>query len=529
MRCSLLSILPAAVLLTSAGCQSPAPTSALAGSKPNIVFILADDLSYRDLSIYGQTKFTTPNLDQLALTGVRFSQAYVAAPECAPSRGTLMTGLHTGHAPIRENSSARGQDHLRLEDITIAEMLKEAGYATGFTGKWGIGLPGTPGTPDKQGFDYSFGYYDQGRAHSFFPHYLMENGKQVKLPENYGYDMERTYRYNRQRPAEIDPNDANRYDENGNHLPAGVKDPLKATYSETLIEQAAVRFVRENAGSPLFLYFATQLPHGPLVIDNLGELRLREDFPSMKQREWVAMVQRIDRFTGELVDLLKELGVYENTIILFASDNGYSMCGYFGRGNANANWPDDPFLRNKGPFRGGKFSVLEGGIRVPFFMHWPGKINPGVSSAPVWLVDLLPTLAELAGVEVEHSIDGVSLLPLLTGNEAAFPAGRALYWQKRNEQAVRLGPWKAYRSHPDEPPELYLIEDDIHGERNLAASYPDVVASIERIMSESTTEHEWYHDPGETEEDRARKRKRAADLGQLQQSTRGNSVVPADD
>ena len=192
-------IVALAVAAIIAGCVTTKSENRLAGSKPNIVLILADDLSYRDLSIWGQNQFSTPNLDALARDGLRFTQAYAGAPECAPSRGTLMTGRHTGHGPIRANSSARGQEHLNRDGVTIAETLKEAGYATAFVGKWGIGLPGTEGTPDKQGFNYSLGFYDQRRAHTYFPNYLYENGKKIPLPENYGFDMDRLYRYNRAR------------------------------------------------------------------------------------------------------------------------------------------------------------------------------------------------------------------------------------------------------------------------------------------------------------------------------------------
>ena len=502
------------------GVGEPAPRS-LAGARPNIVLILADDLSFRDLSAWGQTRFATPNLDRLSAGGVRFTQAYAGAPECAPSRGTLLTGLHTGHAPIRQNSSARGQDHLRDEDVTIAEVLKSAAYRTGFTGKWGVGLPDTPGVPYRQGFDLAFGFYDQRRAHTYYPRFLYHNERRIDLPGNHGFDMRRLYRYNA--ALDPDPADVNRYDENGDLIPAGVADPAEAVNSQSLIEERALEFVTESSARPFFLYFATQLPHGPAIIDNLGEFRARDDYPSVKHKEWAAMVARLDSFVGRLVETLEELGVWQDTILLFASDNGYSMCGYFGRGNQSANWPDDPFFRNKGPFRGGKFSALEGGTRVPFFVHWSGRIEPSVSSVPVWLVDLFPTFAELSGARHEHSIDGVSLLPLLEGRAGDFPAERPLYWEKNREQAVRLGPWKAFRKTPDDSVELYLIEEDLGGERNLSQRFPEVVSKVERIMDEERTDHEWYWNPYETREDFEAKRERAAELGQLQVSRQGNT------
>lgn len=491
------------------------------GSKPNLVIILADDLSYRDLGIWGQNRFSTPNLDRLAAEGVRFTQAYAGAPECAPSRGTLMTGLHTGHASIRDNRSARGQDHLADSDVTIAELLKGAGYATGFFGKWGIGLPGTPGTPDKQGFDEAFGFYDQRRAHTFFPHYLYRNGRKIDYPGNFGFDMAHMYEDNRTAAGSRDSQ--THYDSAGGLIPPGIADPSKAVYSEAVLEDAAIGFVRRNRDRPFFLYFATQLPHGPLVTDNLGPFRNRPDFPTTAHMEWASMVLRIDTFTGELVDLLESVGIRDRTVIVFASDNGYSMCGYFARGNQSANWPDDPFFRNKGPFRGGKFSLLEGGIRIPFFVNWPGAIEAGVSSVPVWLIDLLPTFAELAGTNHVPATDGSSLVPLLRGRPGGFPSERPLYWENAREQAVRKGPWKAYRPAPDEPMELFLIEEDIRSACDLSDAYPQVVAEMEQIMRREHVDHPWYWNPAETSEDYRHKESLARELGQLQVARQGNS------
>ena len=490
--------------------------------RPNIVLILADDLSYRDLSAWGQVRFSTPNLDRLALEGLRFTQAYAGAPECAPSRGTLMTGLHTGHASIRDNRSARGQDHLLDSDITIAEVLKQSGYATGFFGKWGIGLPGTPGTPDRQGFDEAFGFYDQRRAHTFFPFYLYRNGRKVDYPGNNGFDMLQMYEDNRTPPGER--NSACHYDGSGRLIPPGIAEPSKAVYSEDVLEDAAVSFVRRNRDRPFFLYFATQLPHGPVVTDSLGPLLNRTDFPTTAHKEWASMVLRIDTFAGELVDLLVDLGIRNRTLLVFASDNGYSMCGYFARGNQNANWPDDPFFRNKGPFRGGKFSLLEGGIRIPFFVNWPAEIPSGASSVPVWLLDLHPTFAELGGVLEVPETDGWSLVPIWTGDVGSFPSDRPLYWENAREQAVRMGPWKAYRPSPAEPLELFLIEEDVGCERDLSGVYPQVVAVIETIMEREHVDHPWYWNPGETIEDFRRKEALAEELGQLQVARQGNAA-----
>ena len=230
------------------------------------------------------------------------------------------------------------------------------------------------------------------------------------------------------------------------------------------------------------------------------------------------MVLRMDAFAGELAALLEDLGIRERTLVAFASDNGYSMCGYFARGNRSAGWPDDPFFRNKGPFRGGKFSLLEGGIRVPFFISWPGTVKPAVSS------DLFPTFALLAASHAAPANDGQSLLPILSGNSGDFPANRALYWENGREQAVRMGPWKAYRRDAEDEMQLFLIEEDVGSERNVGRSYPGVAAEMAEIMRREHVDHPWYWNPTETREDFERKQELAAKLGQLQVSRAGNQV-----
>lgn len=268
-------------------------------SKPNIIYILADDMSYYDMSGLGQKHFATPNLDKLMHEGIFFHEAYAGSPECAPSRGSLLTGMHMGHCRIRRNRSFRGQEHLEGEDVTIAEMLKEAGYTTGMFGKWGVGIPGTPGTPDKQGFDYSFGYYDQMRAHGYFPYYLMENGEVIPLPENYGYDMRNSYAHSRT-PAGL-----HEYDEKGKIIPKGVKDPAKAIFSQNLIQEKAMQFINDNQDKPFFLYYPTQLPHGPVIAPDISKFM---DKPwDMKHKEWAAMVELLDTHVGQIVERLETL------------------------------------------------------------------------------------------------------------------------------------------------------------------------------------------------------------------------------
>ena len=492
----------------------------LLGSRPNIVVVLADDLSYYDLSYLGQKHFQTPNLDQLARTGLVFTNAYSGSPECAPSRGSLMTGMNMGHCRIRANSSARGQDHLLAEDQTIAEVLKQAGYATAFIGKWGIGLPGTPGTPDKQGFDYALGYYDQLRAHGFFPDYLMEDGRELLLPENHGFDMNRMYEYNR-RTVDNLADVANRYDKNGHLIPSGVADPQKAKYSEYLFRQAACRFVSQKRAQPFFLYYATQLPHGPLIVPDLGPYR--DKAWDLKHKEWAAMVHTMDKSVGTIVESLKAAGLFDNTIFFFASDNGYSQWGYFHR----PRWQDDPLFQNKGPWQKGKFICTDGGVRVPLLVSWPGRVQPGTTDHITALYDLLATTAELAGVRPERPTDGISFVPLLEGRASEQPQHPYLYWENgtmsRHAQALRQGNWYAFREHPSKPLQLFDLAKDIGCTKDLAADHPEVVQRVLAIFGQARVDSQWYTNPGDTKKTIQSRVARARREGTLQMSVRANS------
>lgn len=495
-------------------------SGAIITDKPNILFIFSDDLSYKDLSCYGQTNYSTPNLDALANNGVCFNQAYSGSPECAPSRGSLMTGMHMGHCRIRCNHSLRGQDHLENDDVTIAEVLKKAGYATGFIGKWGIGLPGTEGTPDKQGFDLAYGYYDQGRAHTFYPNYMMRNGKPDPLPENYGFNMRRVYKYN-SRPVNRLEDVKNIYDKNGRLVPDGVKDPAKAKYSEDLFRDEACAFIKKNKDKPFFLCYATQLPHGPCIIPDLGKFK---DKPwDLKHKEWAAMVEYMDESVGKMVDLLKKLGILENTIIFFAGDNGYSQWGYFKRGP----WKDDPLFKNKGPWPKGKFtSTHEGGVRIPLFVYWKGKIKAGKSDHLCALYDVLATTADLAGVEPPKT-DGISFVPTLLGKPNEQKKHDYLYWESGvrspHAQSVRMGKWWAFREHPSKPIKLFDISQDIDCKKNLAISNPKLIQKIKKIFKEARTDSKWYVNPGETKEQVALKKKRAEATDSIQKSARANT------
>jgi len=495
----------------------PAEMSSATG-KPNIVMIFSDDLSYRDLSCYGQKNYSTPNLDKLAMGGMRFVNAYSGSPECAPSRGSLMTGMHMGHCRIRANSSVRGQDHLLDEDVTIAEVLKKAGYNTGMIGKWGIGLPGTEGTPDKQGFDFSYGYYDQLRAHTFFPNYMMRNGKPEPLPENYGFDMKRRYRHSGDKIGKYD----NTYDDNGKLVLEELKDPSKAKYSEDLFQNEAVSFIKKNKDNPFFLYYATQLPHGPCIATDIAKFK---DKPwDQKHKEWAAMVERMDASVGEVVKTLEDTGVLENTIIFFAGDNGYSQWGYFGRKVHE----DDPVFKNKGPWPKGKFvSTHEGGMRVPFFIYWKGKVKATENKHMCALYDILATTADLAGTK-PHKTDGVSLVPVLLDKADQQIKHKYLYCasgsKSRHAQSVRLGKWWGFRGRPSKPIALYDVTKDVDCEKDLAEDNPKVVAKIKQIFKEAHVDSKWYVNPGESVEQIEAKKKKAKTAGQMQEKVSPNTV-----
>ncbi len=484
---------------------------------PNIVFIFSDDLSFRDLSCYGQTNYKTPNLDSLAAVSTRFTQAYTAAPECAPSRGCFMTGLQVGRSPIRNNSSARGFEYLPAESYTWAEMLQKAGYVTGVVGKWGIGSYDNSGNPLKQGFNYHFGYQSHFEAHSYFPWQLYENGKTINYPGNQKFDMEFLYA-KEDNPKAHDYESM--YDVNGKLV---KPEPASRVYASDMFDEKAMDFITKNKTKPFLLYFTTNLPHGPAIVDDLRQLKDRKDLPILS-REWGAMVERLDISVGKLIQKLKDEGVYDNTIIVFSSDNGYSMHNTKKDAAGNVTWPDDEGLYNKGPFDGGKFSVREGGMRVPFFIHYPGQKNMKLYNQPVWMVDIFPTFCDIAKQPKPKNIDGYSLMPVLQNKTATIPYDRAFYFFKQNEQAVRKGSWFGIREHPSKPLRLFLLDEDQACERNVAQYYPAVVKDLENILNTSHTPHPWYWNPGETVEDFNKKKKLAKETNQLINELRPNGM-----
>ena len=414
--------------------------------KPNILFILADDLGYGDLGCYGQERIKTPSLDRMAGEGILFTSAYSGSTVCAPSRCVLMTGLHSGHCRVRGNARVP----LQPEDVTVAEVLKSAGYATGIVGKWGLGEPDTLGIPTRQGFDEWFGYLNQGHAHNYYPDYLWRNEERVLIPGN----------------------------QNGQ----------KGTYSNDLIQEEALGFVRRHKDSPFFLYLTYTLPHAN---NELGaqtgngmevpsdEPYSKEDWPA-PQKGHAAMITRLDRYVGEVLQLLKDLGIDERTIVFFASDNGTHKEG----------GADPAFFRSSGPLRGYKRDLYEGGIRVPMIVRWPGRIQPGRTSDLAWAFwDFLPTAAELAGIEPPKGLDGISVLPELMGK--AQEEHESLYWEFHERgfsQAVRMGRWKSVRKGSAQPMELYNLSEDLSEAKDVADRHPRVAARMKRIMDSSRTD-----------------------------------------
>jgi arylsulfatase A len=442
---------------------------------PNIVLILADDLGSADIGAYGGRQVATPNLDRLAAQGIRFTQAY-GSTVCAPSRSTLMTGTHTGHTPVRSNT---GGVSLRAEDVTIAELLKAAGYATGGYGKWGLGEVGQPGVPERQGFDEFFGYYHQIHAHEHYPAFLYRNSARVELAGNRGfYDGP--------------------YGSDRGVGPIPAVNPATGQLHQFAHYQIVERmktFIRDNRSRPFFAYGAWTPPHSRWELpgdDPAWQMYQDKPWP-LPAKVAAAFTSMVDRHVGEIVALVDELGLGEETIVIFASDNG-------GLTSLNR----DPLWSNA-PLRGGKTTMFEGGIRVPFVGRWTGRIRPGVSDHVMYFPDVLPTLADIAGVadRVPRVVDGVSIVPTLLGAGAAGRTQRThdyLYWEdadvnwqtvrylgETRRQAVRAGEWKVIRSAPGTPLQLYNLTIDPAEERDVAPEHPDVVARMQRIMETAYT------------------------------------------
>ncbi len=417
--------------------------------RPNIIFIMADDLGYGQLGCYGQRRIRTPHLDRMAAEGTRFTQVYAGHCVCAPSRSVLMTGKHTGHTSVRANG---GGSPLLPEDVTVAEVLKDAGYATGAFGKWGLGDHGTTGAAYRQGFDEFYGYLHQVHAHFYYPWFLWRNDRKHELRENVG--------------------------------------ERQSVYSHDLIATESLDFIRRQKNGPFFLYVPFTIPHFELLVpeESLAEYsgKFPEPIPYVDPRKHygdqpapraalAAMITRMDRDVGRILALVKELGIDENTIVFFTSDNGgYRLAEDFFGGN--------------GPLRGGKGTFYEGGLRVPMIVRWPGKIAASATDDFIWTFwDVMPTLADLAGAKTPPGIDGVSVAPRLLGREQEQP-DRLLYWEKIPQgrggtapwsQAIRWGKWKAIRHKPRLPLELYDLAQDVGEADDVADEHPGVIQRIE--------------------------------------------------
>jgi len=456
--------LGAASLLPS--CASEGRTAGIKGKRPNIIFILADDLGYGDLGCFGQKNIKTPNIDRLAAEGMRFTDHYAGSTVCAPSRCCLMTGLHTGHALVRGNANVP----LRPSDVTVAELLKQAGYTTGIIGKWGLGEADSTGIPNRQGFDFWFGYLNQRHAHNYYPEYLWRNEQKYQLR-----------------------NEVNHIIGGRDRTPGGVS-TKRVDYEE------ALRFVEKNKDNTFFLYLPFTIPHANNEAGNKGM-----EVPSYGQyadKDWpepqkghAAMITRLDGDIGRLMAKIKTLGLDENTFVFFSSDNGPHKEG----------GADPAFSKSSGPLRGYKRALYEGGIRVPTIARWPGKIKAGsVTNLISAFWDFLPTCCDLVGISTPDGIDGISMLPTLLGQSSKQKKHEYLYWEFHEQgkrQAVRMGDWKGIRQNvaknPNGPVELYYLKNDIGEQNNVANQHRNIVARIEDIMKSARTPSEHWPLPGQ--------------------------------
>jgi arylsulfatase A len=450
---------------------SLATLAAHAETKPNIIFIMADDLGYAELGCYGQKIIKTPHIDRLATEGIRFTDAYSGNAVCAPSRCVLLTGKHPGHAYVRDNLNPidgsekkhpfPGQIAIPAEEITIGELLKPQGYATAAIGKWGLGHNGTSGDPNTQGFDLFFGYLCQVHAHSHYPKFLWRNDHQIQQEGN-------------------------------------TRELTGARHSQDAFVEEALGFLNAHKDGPFFLYLPFAIPHlslqtpdkwlemykGKIPEEDYKHVGyLKHPFP---RAAYAAMVSHMDDGIGQIMARVKELGLDDSTLVVFTSDNGptYDRLG----------GSDSEFFKSAGNFRGLKGGLNEGGIRVPLVARWPGKIQPGTQSdLPIGFYDVMPTVCEVTGAETPADIDGISYLPTLLGKSDAQKKHEYLYWESPGyggQQCVRFGDWKAIRQNLAKGKivtELYNLADDPGEAQNLAAEEPDLVARAEKYFLDAHT------------------------------------------
>jgi len=415
---------------------APAENSA----KPNIIYILADDLGYGHLGCFGQKEIKTPNIDRMATEGMKFTDHYAGSALCAPSRCVLITGLHTGHCYVRGNRPlpVEGNVPIPADSQTIPKLLKRAGYATAAMGKWGLGYPGSEGDPIKQGFDHFFGYNCQRQAHSYYPEHLWRNDKKVMLEGNF--------------------------------------DGKQQQYSHDLLTAEALEWIKKNHKKPFLLYLPYTIPHAKFQVPDLG-IYADEPWNDVK-KAIAAMITRMDGDVGRILGLVKALGIEKNTLVIFASDNGSA-------GGALTNE-----FKGSGPLRGSKNSMYEGGLRTPFIARWPGKIEKGsVSDHISGFQDMMPTFAELAGVSIPKHTDGISMVPTLLG-KGAQKKHEYLYWELGGRYALRMGKWKAVIDKKNNF-ELFDLSKDIGEQDDIAAQHTGLVKKVRAIMKASHTETPW--------------------------------------
>lgn len=431
--------------------------------RPNVVFIMADDLGYGDIGVYGQQWIKTPNIDRLAAEGMRFTQFYAGAPVCAPSRAVLMTGKHTGHVWVRGNAGRENIQNqtLRKEDQTLAEAFKQAGYETAMFGKWGLGEIGSSGHPNRKGFDEFFGYLNQSHAHNYYPSFLIHNSDRFPLnnPQLTG-----------------DPDVGTGYAKEKNQ------------YSQDLIADRALAWLEQHHHSPFFLYLPFTLPHANNeAFRDLKNGQEIPDYGAYQGRDWndpdkgqAAMVARLDRDLGRVIAKIEEYGIAKNTLIIFTSDNGPHREG----GN------DPDFFKASGPFRGIKRSLYEGGVRVPFIVRWTGRIKAGTTSAHIgYFGDLFATVCDVLGTKPPQGLDSISFLPTLMGRPKQQRTHEFLYWEfyeQGGRQAVRFGDWKAIR----EPMftgkiQLYDLSRDAGEQNDVADANPKIIVRAAAMMEKA--------------------------------------------
>lgn len=472
------------ILLFAVGCREASESDSASSDapRPNIVLIVADDLGYGDLGSYGQQQIQTPHLDRMAREGLRFTQFYAGSTVCAPSRSVLMTGRHTGRTPIRGNNPVLpiGQEPLPDTAVTVAEVLRDAGYRTGAFGKWGLGAPGTEGVPHRQGFDSFFGYNDQRRAHFYWPEFL--------------------FRSNRDSLWRV-PLEGNKVNGNPERHPGSGPPIEKGTYSHDAIMNRALSFIdaQSQTEQPFFAYLPVTIPHASLSVpESALEPYTDEDGNSifdetphtgghytdqpMPKATYAAMVTHLDQGVGRILDRLEAQGVAENTLVLFTSDNGpHAEGGY-----------DPSYFNSNGGLRGFKRDLYEGGIRVPHIAWWPGHVEAGTTTdQPSYFADYMATFATLAGTESPEEIDSFSLVPTLRDETPSETTREALYWEFKDQQAVRSGRWKAVRQPLGSGTiELYDLNADPDESDDVAEAHPGVVQRMEERMDAAHTSRE---------------------------------------